>query len=182
MSHLNELFPESWLRYSLMNALADTTALDNIVIGLSTAVGTIIIMLGTIAVWRSTQRSQRQAELEAQINAEINKHYREITDLSDRAQQLHNDARELQGKVGSEHERLAADRDALEALHKELNDLRDKWGSLVPTMEAIEDSPELLHVTAQQQLDQGSGIGRSGASHGGDESRNSVSAALVATS
>lgn len=130
------------------------SAADNLIIGLATAIGTVVIMLATLAVWRVTQRSRRKEELEAHISAEINRHYREITDLSNRAQQLHDESRGIHAAVAREQKQLAKDREDLDRLRDELDVLRTKWGSLVPTMEAIEDSPDLLRVTAAQQLEQ----------------------------
>jgi len=124
-----------------------------------TAIGTLLITLGTIALWRLTQRSQRQHEVEQLVNAQISGHFHQILDLSDRAQRTFARAETLQATVEADHDQIAKDRDEVRTMLEELTQLRDRWGRLVPTMEAIEESPELLRITASERLEEARGSG-----------------------
>src|SRR6185503_14730149 len=130
---------------SSLIATLDTTALEIA----ATAVGTIIITLGTIALWRNTQRSQREHDIQQAINAQISDHLHHFLDLSDRSRSLaertetiQQQADSIQASVLSEQTKISSDRQELETLQQELEELRDKWGQLVPTMESIDQSPE----------------------------------------
>jgi len=129
---------------------------------LLTAVGTVIVTLGTIALWRLTQRSQHQRDIEQSINAQISNHLHQFLDLSERSrglaertEKIQREADGIQRAINSDREQITNDREKLSDLQSELTELRDRWGRLVPTMESIEESPELLRMTARQKLDAG---------------------------
>jgi tetratricopeptide (TPR) repeat protein len=124
-----------------------------------TALGTMVVTLGTLALWRATQRTRHEHEVEQAINAQISAHLHQFLDLSDRSRALaertetiQQSADKVQLSVKRDQEQISADRMELTALQEELTELRDRWGQLVPTMEAIDDSPELLRMTADQKL------------------------------
>jgi Tfp pilus assembly protein PilF len=125
----------------------------DLVVGLATAIGTLVIVLGTLAVWRLTHRSERQHEIEQLVNAQITSHLHTFLQLGERVARLADSAESLQSKVEADHKRMEQDRVSSEEVLKELLELRDKWGKLVPTVEAIEDSPELLLNAAQQAVE-----------------------------
>jgi tetratricopeptide (TPR) repeat protein len=134
----------------------------NAVAVLLTAVGTVIVTLGTIALWRLTQRSQQQHDIEQAINAQIANHLHQFLDLSEKSRSLaerteaiQREADEIQRLIRGDRRQIAQDRKELVDLQEQLNALRDRWGRLVPTMESIEGSPELLRITARQKIEAG---------------------------
>jgi tetratricopeptide (TPR) repeat protein len=126
----------------------------------ATAIGTVVVTVGTVALWLSARHSQRDHEIEQAVNAQISVHLHHFLDLSERSRSLvertediQREADEIQSAIRSDKSELATDRAKLVELQTQLVDLRSRWGKLVPTMESIEESPELLQITAEQKLE-----------------------------